>query len=88
MTFVRRRGGGGVTFGAGEGGGGGGKGFSGETVLGFDGGFGEVSLSLGCWVVDVVEEEGFVADSIPEQPNKKKRTEMYIRKIEIKALDK
>ena len=56
---------------------------AGEPVLGFDGGFAEVSAPLGGWVVGVAQEEGFVAGSNCEQPNKKKRTEMPIRKCEI-----
>jgi hypothetical protein len=48
----------------------------------------EVSLPLGCWVVGVVEEEGFVADFISEQPKKKKRTEIHIRKFEIGPLER
>jgi hypothetical protein len=79
----------GVTFGVGEGGGGGvGEGFAGVTVSGFNRGFSAGSSFLGCSVVGCSAGVGFVAGFVPEQPNKKNRTEINIRTFRMELSDK
>jgi hypothetical protein len=89
-TFVIRRGGAGVTFGAGEGGGG--EGFVGETVSDsgatFEGGFAGGSSFFGCGVVKGSEIVGFSADFVDEQPNKQTTTEVNNRIFRMEPLDK
>jgi hypothetical protein len=83
---VTRRGGAGITFGgAGDGGG---KGLAGDTVTGFAVGFVKGSSFLTSLVAGSTREAGFVAGFIPEQPNKKNRTEISIRIFGMEAFDK